>query len=129
MEFTIEYITEWGGGHGRPWEVDITKEMCAEKGGVHRRPWEVEFKPWSCHVRGDIMRDVRHGIGRAHGRPWEVEVLTLGFVKAMGGGGMVEMVEMVEMYLLNKYTRHPKNMFRRKIKQNLYHISWKVMEL
>jgi phage host-nuclease inhibitor protein Gam len=41
-----------------------------------------------------------------HGRPWEVEVLTLGFVKAMGGGGMVEMVEMVEMYLLNKYTRH-----------------------
>ena len=77
MEFTIEYITEWGGGHGRPWEVDITKEMCAEKGGVHRRPWEVEFKPWSCHVRGDIMRDVRHGIGRAHGRPWE----------AMGGGG------------------------------------------
>ena len=55
MEFTIEYITEWGGGHGRPWEV---------------------------------------------------EVLTLGFVKAMGGGDMVEMVEMVEMYLLNKYTRH-----------------------
>ena len=42
-----------------------------------------------------------------HGRPWEVEVLALGFVKAMGGGGMVEMVEMVEMYLLNKYTRHP----------------------
>jgi hypothetical protein len=41
-----------------------------------------------------------------HGRPWEVEVLAFGFVKAMGGGGMVEMVEMVEMYLLNKYTRH-----------------------
>ena len=102
MEFTIEHITDWGGGHGRPWEVDITKEMCAEKGGVHRRPWEVEFKPWSCHVRGDIMRDVSHGIVRAHGRPWEVEVLTLGFVKAMGGGGMVEMGE---MYLLNKWPR------------------------
>ena len=83
MEFTIEYITEWGGGHGRPWEV--------------------EFKPWSCHVRDNSMRDVRHGIGRAQGRPWEVEVLTLGFVKAIGGGGRVEMVE---MYLLNKYTRH-----------------------
>ena len=42
-----------------------------------------------------------------HGRPWEVEVPTSGFVKSMGGGGMVEVVEMVEVYLLNKYTRHP----------------------
>jgi hypothetical protein len=49
--------------------VNLTKEMCAEKGGVHRRPWEVEFRPWSCHVRGDSMREVRHGIGRAHARP------------------------------------------------------------
>ena len=53
------------------------------------------------------MREVRHGIGRAHGRPWQVKVLTLGFVKATGGGGKVEVVEMVEVYLLNKYTRHP----------------------
>ena len=67
----------------------------------------MEVKPWSCHVRGDIMREVTHGIGRAHGRPWEVEVSTLGFVKSMGGGGMVEVVEVVEVYLLNKYTRHP----------------------
>ena len=62
--------------------MDITKELCSEKGGVHRSPCELEFKPGSCHVRGDIMREVRHGIGRAHGRPWEVEVLTLGFLKA-----------------------------------------------
>ena len=67
----------------------------------------MEFKPWSCHVRGDIMRDIRHGIGRAHGRPWEVEDLTQGFVKDLGGGGMVEVVEMVEVYLQNKYTRQP----------------------
>ena len=58
---------------------------------MHR---EVEFKPWSCHVRGDIRREPRHGIGRAHGRPWEVKALTLGFVKAMGGGGIVEKVVM-----------------------------------
>jgi hypothetical protein len=62
--------------------VDITKDLCSMR--------EVDFKPWSCHVRGDIMREVRHGIGRAHGRPWEVEVLTLGFVKDLGVGGMVE---------------------------------------
>ena len=43
-----------------------------------------------------------------HGRPWEVQVPTSGFVKSMGGGGMVEVVEMVEVYLLNKYTRHPR---------------------
>ena len=76
--------------------------------GGHGRPWDVEVKPWSCHVRGDIMREVTHGIGRAHGRPWEVEVSTLGFVKSMGGGGMVEVVEVVEVYLLNKNTRHQK---------------------
>ena len=54
----------------------------------------------------DITKEMCAEKGGVHRRPWEVEVLTLGFVKAMGGGGMVEMVEMVEMYLLNKYTRH-----------------------
>ena len=34
-----------------------------------------------------------------------MEVPTLGFVKSMGGGGMVEIVE---VYLPNQYTRHPK---------------------
>ena len=52
------------------------------------------------------MREITHGILRGHGRPWEVEVPTLGFVKSMGGGGLVEVVEVVEVYLPNQYTRH-----------------------
>ena len=57
-----------------------------------------------------------------HGRPWEVEVPTSGFVKSMGGGGMVEVVEMVEVYLLNKYTRHrPKQKIKLNIKRPTTH--------
>ena len=52
------------------------------------------------------MREITYGILRGHGRPWEVEVPTLGFVKSMGGGGLVEVVEVVEVYLPNQYTRH-----------------------
>ena len=104
------------GVHRRPWEAiggggetrhrhEQTEILVAETTEGHRR-WSSDEGPeflskFALYFASNIDK------AGGHGRPWEVEVPTLGFVKSMGGGGVVEVVEVVEVYLPNQYTRHP----------------------